>query len=220
MKNNTQLIDLTGQRFGRWTVIEQAEPGEGFSTRWLCECDCGRRRTVSSQLLRSGRSRSCGCLRDEMMMQGGPNGSKTDSITRLKKIWFSICRACEDKHNPRYAKFGAKGIKMCKEWRSNYHKFANWSFANGYRADTFLLRFDKDQDYAPWNCHWTDEMNKGQGRKGSIMLTANGETHSMAEWSRITGLHRSSIEERLLRGATPEEAVSPIRQPKGRKKNS
>lgn len=262
---NTQKIDLTSQRFGRWTVLKQAAPGEGYSTRWLCECDCGTIKTVGAQLLRSGRSQSCGCLQEEIRLQS-PR-SLVDGDIRLRMIYRSIVGACEDPRNIKYEKFGAKGARVCDEWKNDFKAFEKWSMEHGYEAGAFLLRYDVLQGFNPWNCKWTHTQDKGQGRKGSKMITAgnethsisewsrktgtnrstidkrlksgysqdeavspekkrpgrkgskmitaNGETHSLAEWSRITGLHRSSIEERLLRGATPEEAVDPIRKPKG-----
>lgn len=209
------LINLTGQRFGHWLVLEQAAPGEGYSTRWLCECDCGTIKTVDAQLLRSGRSQSCGCLQEEIRLQS-PH-SLVDGDIRLRMIYRSIVGACEDPRNIKYDKFGAKGARVCDEWRNDFKAFEKWSMEHGYEAGAFLLRYDVLQGFSPWNCKWTHTRDKGQGRKGSIMITANGETHSLAEWSRITGLHRSSIEERLLRGATPEEAVDPQRKSKGRK---
>lgn len=206
-RGNGQKIDLTGKRFNRWTVIEQAAPGEGYSTRWLCECDCGTVKTVDGQLLRSGRSKSCGCLQEEMRMQS-PRAMLDDDI-RLMMIYRSILGACENPRHIKYEKFGAKGARMCDEWKNDFDAFKEWSMNNGYETGAFLLRYDVLQGFSPWNCKWTKKPDNGQGRKGSIMITANGETHSLAEWSRITGLHRSSIEERLLRGATPEEAVNP-----------
>lgn len=215
MRRSGQKIDLTGQRFGRWTVIEQAPPGEGYSTRWLCECDCGTIKTVDSQLLRSGRSKSCGCLCNEMRMQS-PR-TLIDADLRLRAIYNSIRSACENPRNPKWEKFGAKGITVHPAWVNNYKAFEEWSIKNGYEPEAFLLRYDVRQGFTPWNCKWTRNKDYGQGRKGEIMITANGETHSLAEWSRITGLHRSSIEERLLRGATPEQAVDPRIKPRGRK---
>lgn len=210
---NTQKIDLTGRRFGRWTVLEQAEPGKGYTTRWLCECDCGTIRTVDGQLLRNGRSRSCGCIVEERRIQA-PN-SRMNQTERLRTIYISIRSACENPKDPKYPKFGERGIRVCQEWVDSFETFRTWSEENGYDGEAFLLRYDVKQGYTPYNSKWAHSAHEGNGRKGSIMLTANGETHSLAEWSRITGLNRSSIEERLLRGATPEEAVDPVRKPKG-----
>ena len=56
------LIDLTGQKFGRWIVKEQAPSRNGISY-WMCECECGKVQNVRGQSLRNGRSQSCGCYK-------------------------------------------------------------------------------------------------------------------------------------------------------------
>lgn len=73
MKNKqytpTNFIDLTGQRFGRLTVIGRAEDktyaNKRYSVMWLCQCDCGKQVVKSSVLLRKGFSTSCGCDKGE-----------------------------------------------------------------------------------------------------------------------------------------------------------
>jgi hypothetical protein len=61
MGRNT--IDLTGKRFGRWTVLERAPSSNGESM-WRCVCDCGTERAaVKGDALRGGATRSCGCMR-------------------------------------------------------------------------------------------------------------------------------------------------------------
>lgn len=65
-----KFIDLTGQKFGRLTVIRRAE-NKGKSVCWLCKCDCGNEVEVRSADLRNGMSKSCGCLRDEVASKQG-----------------------------------------------------------------------------------------------------------------------------------------------------
>lgn len=57
-----------GDRFGRWTVIEESEDNKG-KKRWLCRCDCGTQRSVLEKSLHYGESVSCGCLRRENAMK-------------------------------------------------------------------------------------------------------------------------------------------------------
>ena len=65
----SKLIDLTGQRYGRLTVIERAEsskqPSGQTKTRWRCKCDCGNEIVVLGHSLKSGNTQSCGCLNSE-----------------------------------------------------------------------------------------------------------------------------------------------------------
>ena len=69
----SKFKDLTGQRFGRLTVIERAEdrvtPSGSKKIRWLCRCDCGNTKIVCGSELNSGDTRSCGCLHKEQLSQ-------------------------------------------------------------------------------------------------------------------------------------------------------
>lgn len=56
----SKLIDLTGQRFGSWTVLNRAE-NISKNASWVCKCDCGNIKTVRGDLLRQGISTHCGC---------------------------------------------------------------------------------------------------------------------------------------------------------------
>lgn len=62
----TWRSDLTGMRFGRWTVLSKCDPpGNGRPQKWLCKCDCGSERCVQGRSLRKGKSESCGCTRSD-----------------------------------------------------------------------------------------------------------------------------------------------------------
>ena len=59
------FIDLTGQKFNRLTVIERIANSDSGRIRWRCKCDCGGETITQSYCLRSGHTRSCGCLQRE-----------------------------------------------------------------------------------------------------------------------------------------------------------
>lgn len=60
----SKVIDLTGQKFNHWTVLERAKNNHKGQAMWKCQCDCEERtiKEVESYSLRSGASKSCGCL--------------------------------------------------------------------------------------------------------------------------------------------------------------
>lgn len=60
-------IDLTGSRFGRFTVVRRAPNNKDGRTMWLCICDCGNERIVSGKCLRNGHTQSCGCLNRDVV---------------------------------------------------------------------------------------------------------------------------------------------------------
>lgn len=118
-----KLIDLIGQKFGRWTVLERVFPNKGSHAAWDCECICGQIITVSSSDLRSGHSQSCGCLQKEMTsmrLAGKKNHrwSGNDVKYRAAHEWLT-------KHKPRPAL--CEGCRARPPCDLSYNKGKGWS---------------------------------------------------------------------------------------------
>ena len=104
----THLIDLTGKRFGRLTVLERIDD----TLNYRCECDCGNEKIVSGELLRSGRTKSCGCLkklapnknddREEAMLRVEYSAVKKRNKAKGFKEVLSFTEFCEMVHQPCY----------------------------------------------------------------------------------------------------------------------
>lgn len=152
------LIDLTGKRFGRLTVIEYLGKG-----RWLCACECGNRKAVSGPHLRSGATKSCGCLHSDQLKRSltKHGGSKT----RLYRIWLGMRKRCSNENCRAYERYGARGIKVCEEWSESFEAFRAWSLANGYADDLSIDRIDNDCGYSPDNCRWATAMTQTHNRR-------------------------------------------------------
>lgn len=192
-------IDLTGQRFERLFVIGEA-PKRGKSSMWLCRCDCGAEVSVSVSDLRRGHTKSCGCLRvDNNTTHGIYN-------TKLYWIWHEMQRRCNDHNKDSYHRYGGRGIIICEEWQDPKN-FYDWAITNGYQDGLQIDRKDNDKGYSPDNCRWVTAKENCQNRKTSVFIEHDGETHSMAEWSRITGIPHSTIKTRLKAGKPPEEIL-------------
>lgn len=145
---------------------------------------------------------------------------RNQAIAHLVHIWDVLMNACYNEDDPRYKNIGGRGVEMCNEWRLSLSNFVDWSLKHGYDDGMCILRYDFDSNYSPWNCFWTDKAVRPHTTRktGLSHITLNGVTHTVAEWSRITGISRSTICNRLARGYPANEVLDPNPRPKGRKK--
>jgi hypothetical protein len=148
-------IDLTGTRFGRWTVLAYAR-----DSKWSCVCDCGTRVVVRESHLRDGCSRSCGCLARELRsIRSKKHGM---SRSREYKAWAAMKQRCSNPRNASYENYGGRGISFCEEWHSFEAFFADkGECPEGYSLD----RIDPNGNYEPSNCRWADNKQQAQNRR-------------------------------------------------------
>ena len=121
-----------------------------------------------------------------------------------------MIRRCHDPRRKDYHKYGARGITVCDEWlgENGFQNFRKWSFENGYSEKMSIDRIDNEKGYSPDNCRWTTMTVQQNNRTNNRMITVNGITDTMANWSRKSGIPYSTMQERLKRGWSEEEAVT------------
>lgn len=202
MKSN---IAITNCRYGRLTAVKRVENDKYNHKQWLCRCACGNEIVVLQSSLISGRTRSCGCYyKDTRQTSARTHGQ---SKTRLFHIWTEMLARCKYQSRNDYQYYGGKGIKVCEEWQA-FENFAKWAQENGYTENLTIDRIDTDGDYTPANCRWATRQTQMNNTTRNRVVTVNGVSKTLAEWSRENKIKYHTIQDRLARGWNETDAVT------------
>ena len=157
-----KFIDHSGQVFGRLTVISRAE-NRGKNVMYNCNCDCGNKATVWVESLKNGSTRSCGCLRREVVT--AKNTKHGQRYTRLYRIWLGMKSRCYIKSQSGYKYYGAKGVTICAEWLNDFDAFRLWAKSNGYKDNLSIDRINPFGNYEPENCKWSTTLEQEHNKR-------------------------------------------------------
>lgn len=190
--------DLTGHRFGKLVAMQKVDATQKKDNHayWLCLCDCGNSAVVSSNHLRCGDTSSCGCL------------SNGKSYTRLYRLWDGMKQRCYTKSETAYKYYGGRGIKVCEAWKNDFQAFHDWALETGYSDELTIDRIDVNGDYEPSNCRWSTRRVQMNNTRRNRILTFNGQSKTIAEWSEATGIKQNTILYRIRRNWSVERALT------------
>lgn len=210
------LIDIVGLRFGRLTVVALAGHSASGRVTWRCVCDCGAEKVAEGIRLRSGDTKSCGCLRDEARRANGrSNRTHGFSKSHVYQVWAGMIARCTNPSSSSYASYGGRGILVCDRWRS----FPAFLEDMGLPGDNLSLdRIDNAKGYEPGNCRWATDKEQAVNRRSTCFVSAWGETKSLKDWSedRRCAVCYATLHCRIKAGVGPEEAISASAAPRWR----
>jgi len=194
----SQLIDLTGQVFGRWTVLRFDKSVAGSqrgSTKalWVCQCMCGTVRSVDGAGLRSGKSKSCGCYSRELTR------SRSSGCKSFPEyiVWQGMRSRCLNPNTASYHNYGGRGIVIDPRWDS----FQTFYMDMGPRPSPShtLERKNNDLGYDAENCIWAPRSIQTRNTRQNHWITFNGITLCISDWDRLLCFTRGTIYNRLSR---------------------
>lgn len=199
------------EKYGLLTVIEKVRvPLKNDPAKYLtwaeCRCDCGGRTFTKMNRLRTGTTRSCGCL---------PRKPTTHGFTKqgrhkLYSIWNAMIMRCYNAKQNSFKNYGGRGIKVCDEWRHDPAAFINWALQQGWKDGSGLSidRRDTNGDYKPSNCRFATDTEQANNKRNNVFLEMNGTRHSVCDWGRLLGIRSSTIMARLKHKWDVERALT------------
>lgn len=135
--------------------------------------------------------------------------------TRLYNIYNNMIQRCYNKNSSNYERYGGRGICVCDEWkgkRSNIN-FFEWAISSGYSDNLTLDRIDNNKGYSPDNCRWVSVKEQGKNKRNNVLLTCNGKTMILNDWSCETGIDSRVLRARMKRGWSDYDVITtPLRK--------
>lgn len=200
LAKNPRLKDMTGLRFGMWTVLRQAGNTKGGGAVWLSRCDCGVERDVNGADLRFGKSTGCGCLYVDRL--GSMRRTHGASNTRLYNVWQAMRARCGNPKTPQFSNYGGRGISVCSEW-NHFPTFQEWALSHGYEERLTIERIDVNGNYEPGNCRWTTVDEQARNKTNNFRAP-DGEL--WIQKAESNGISKNTFWVRYSAGWPPEDA--------------
>ena len=194
--------ELLNQTFGSWLVVGYNNSRGG----WNLKCKCGNVGFAKSYQLTSGESTRCTKCRNTVV--GEKNSTHRLTGTKLYGVWNGMKQRCNNPNAEKYYIYGARGIRVCDEWANDFQAFYEWAVSAGYHEGLSIDRIDVNGNYEPNNCRWTGLKAQANNTRKNHKVTFNNVTHTLAEWSEITGIDQPTIRFRLKKGWSVERALT------------
>lgn len=184
---------LLGQTFDKLKVVKFAGQNKKGKSLWDCKCSCGKTKTVLGYHLKSGATRSCGCL------VGDKNPLKDDRHP-FYRSWEAMKRRCDVKTDKQYKDYGGRGITYSLNWK-RFPGFYKDMFPT-YKKGLTIDRINNNGNYSKENCRWTTVKVQNRNRRSNVMF----EGKCASDVCKENGWSNSCISSRIKSGWSLEKA--------------
>ena len=210
-------MNLEGTVFGRWNVISRCDdrlrPNGDRIPIWLCRCQCGTEKPVTQTSLRSGASKSCGCMKVEMFTRRLTKHGR--SFTSDYTAWSQMRQRCSNPNSEAYKNYGGLGVTVCERWNS----FENFVADMGLRPwpNATIERKDPNGHYEPSNCKWASHSEQANNKRHHVLIEWNGKVQNAAQWEKEFGWRGGTIARRINdKGWPTQRAMTQVPMPIGK----
>jgi len=203
MPSGARPKDISGNKYNRLTAIRISHRNKHGFVMWECSCECGNLISVASMDLRSGHTKSCGCLKIELLKKRvTKHGS---SKTQIYEVWSAMIARCHSENNKSYKHYGGRGIEVCREWRDSFEKF---SIDMGNRPMGMTIeRKDNNVGYNKDNCIWAKRLDQANNMRSNLMVVCELGIFTLAQFSRNLGSKYARVRSAIIRGVRSLDGV-------------
>ena len=201
--------DIKGERFGRLVAVARAD-NAGKHTRWHFRCDCGQDLTAFLEPVRSGRTKSCGCLRaqanrERSLKHGHRTGYRS---TPTFKAYQTMKGKCLNPNDPCYPAHGGAGITIDPRWMDSFEAFL--SDLGTRPKGSILRRYDTEKPFEPGNCRWARK--RRSTKLEPVWFVENGKRFSITSFAKRIGIDPLALRERMaVFDETPSQAAHALK---------
>lgn len=194
LSSELNLKNEIGNIYGKLVVISREENSRKMDARWLCLCECGNKKIILGRSLREGRTRSCGCLRIEVIKTVNVihGNSRIGMVSKSYISWQGMKDRCLNKNNTHFNRYGGRGIEVCERWLNSFENFLEdmGAAVDGMEID----RIDNNKGYFLENCRWASRKEQCRNTSKSKRWVINGETYlSLPDAVEKTGIKQTKI---------------------------
>lgn len=185
-------LDVSGERYGRLVAIKRTEYQAPEDSRkrswWLFKCDCGEEKIICLEPVRKGKTSSCGCLRtEELVKRSIIHGHKRNrKESRTLNSYKHMISRCYDSSDPKYHRYGERGIKVCDRWRESFLNFLEDMGEN--LGKLTIERINNDGNYEPGNCRWATNFEQSRNKSTNVFVEWEGQTMILKDFAKAVNV--------------------------------
>lgn len=193
-----KVQNISGNKYGKLTVISFAGLSLDKHATWLCKCDCGVEKIIRANKLKMGYTKSCGCLLGESHLESSLKRKKSKEY----RTWQHMKSRCHNPNTSGFENYGGRGIIVCAEWRNSYLTFLR-DMGRSPSEYHSIDRIDNNGNYEPSNCKWATRSEQNSNTRRTRFIRYKGEEKTITQWSEELKINRTTLSRMIKKGNNP-----------------